>query len=77
LSRPFQSWIKINTDEAAVNNHDNAATSGIFRADNAICTACFVQNLGPDNALFPELHTAMIAIEVTASKRLHPSLVRN
>jgi hypothetical protein len=48
-----------------VNSPDNAATGGIFKDANDICIACFAQNLGPDNALFGELH---VAIEVATSK---------
>jgi ribonuclease HI len=45
-----------------------ASAGGIFRNSEGICTGCFSQFLGPQNALFAELVVAMTAIEIAHLK---------
>jgi ribonuclease HI len=65
---PLPSWIKINTDGAAIKNPSRAAVGGIFRNSDGACLGGFSQFIGPADALFAELTAAMNAIELAASK---------
>jgi len=66
-SPPLHSWIKINTDGAAIKNPNKAATGGIFRNSEGLCLGGFSQFLGNGNALYAELFAAMNAIELASS----------
>jgi len=61
-------WIKINNDGASVKNPNRASAGCIFRNHEGICLGCFARFLGEGNALFAELSTIMVAIEIADSK---------
>jgi len=67
-SPPLPSWIKINTDDAAIKNPARAAAGGIFRNSDGACIGGFTHFIGPADALFAKLIATMVAIEIAVSK---------
>ena len=67
-SPPLPSWIKINTDGAAIKNPARAAAGGIFWNSDGACIGGFTHFIGPADALFAKLIATMVAIEIAVSK---------
>jgi ribonuclease HI len=65
---PIVSWIKCNTDGAAIGSPGQASCAGVFRDHNALFLGAFNVNLGISIAFHAELLGVMNAIEVAHEK---------
>ncbi|KAF1864428.1 hypothetical protein Lal_00021850 [Lupinus albus] len=81
---PSRGWIKVSNDGAAHGAPSHAGGGGIFRDHSGCFLACFANYLDIQDALFVELHTSILAIELAVDKgrinlwlECHSSLVVN
>lgn len=68
---PMRSWMKCNTDGAAIGCPRIAACRGIFRDSRATILGCFSDHIGIATSLHAELVGAITAIEITYKKGWH------
>ncbi|XP_019462957.1 PREDICTED: uncharacterized protein LOC109361883 [Lupinus angustifolius] len=66
--RPTWGVLKVNTDGSAHGAPGHAGGGGIFRDHHGNFIACFATYLDINNALFAELHTTILAIEIAHHK---------